>query len=90
MGVPVEKVCTDRLYAGLDWLLPHKSRIEKHLKERLGSLFDLEIERRGDGESAAGPADVSILAGGRSVRREDRAVVAAAGQGSAAYRMDSQ
>jgi hypothetical protein len=44
LGVPVEKVCTDRLYAGLDWLLPHKSRIEKHLKERLGSLFDLEYD----------------------------------------------
>ena len=37
-----EKIYTDRLYAGLDWLLPHKSPIEKHLKERLGSLFDLE------------------------------------------------
>ena len=36
LGVPVEKVHTDRLYAGLDWLLPHKSAIEKHLKDRLG------------------------------------------------------
>ena len=44
LGVPVEKVHTDRLYAGLDWLLPHKSQIEKHLKERLGSLFDLEYD----------------------------------------------
>jgi len=41
LGVPVEKIHTDRLYDGLDWLLPQKSRIEKHLKERLGSLFDL-------------------------------------------------
>ena len=39
-----EKVYTDRLYAGLDWLLPHKSQIEKHLKDRLGSLFDLEYD----------------------------------------------
>jgi len=40
LGVPIEKVHTDRLYRGLDWLLPHKEAIEKHLKERLGSLFD--------------------------------------------------
>jgi transposase len=44
LGVPVEKVHTDRLYDGLDWLLPHKEAIEKHLKERLGHLFDLEYE----------------------------------------------
>ena len=44
LGVPVDKVHTDRLYAGLDWLLPHKPAIEKHLKERLGALFDLEYD----------------------------------------------
>src|SRR5208283_5778688 len=44
LGVSVEKVHTDRLYEGLDWLLPHKPAIEKHLKERLGSLFDLEYD----------------------------------------------
>jgi len=44
LGVPVEKVHTDRLYAGLDWLLPHKPAIEKHLKDRLGALFDLEYD----------------------------------------------
>jgi transposase len=44
LGVPVEKVHTDRLYKGLDWLLPHKAQIEKHLKERLGTLFDLEYD----------------------------------------------
>jgi len=44
LGVPIEKVHTDRLYDGLDWLLPHKATIEKHLKERLGSLFDLEYD----------------------------------------------
>jgi transposase len=44
LGVPTEKVHMDRLYDGLDWLLPHKSRIEKHLKERLGTLFDLEYD----------------------------------------------
>jgi transposase len=44
LGVPVEKVHTDRLYAGLDWLLPRKSAIERHLKDRLGDLFDLEYD----------------------------------------------
>jgi len=44
LGVSVDKVHTDRLYGGLDWLLPHKSAIEKHLKERLGALFDLDYE----------------------------------------------
>ena len=44
LGVPIEKVHTDRLYGGLDWLLPRKTAIEKHLKDRLGSLFDLEYD----------------------------------------------
>lgn len=43
-GVSGEKIHADRLYGGLDWLLPHKAVIEKHLKDRLGSLFDLEYE----------------------------------------------
>jgi len=42
LGVSPEKVYTDRLYTALDWLLPRKAQIEKHLKDRLGSLFDLE------------------------------------------------
>jgi len=44
LGVPPEKVHTDRLYTGLDELLPHKETIEKHLKGRLGQLFDLDYE----------------------------------------------
>jgi transposase len=44
LGVPVDKVHTDRLYGGLDWLLPRKPLIEKHLKERLGVLFDLDYD----------------------------------------------
>lgn len=44
LGVPPQKVHTDRLYAGLDWLLIHKQAIEKHLKERLGDLFDLKYD----------------------------------------------
>jgi transposase len=44
LSVSPQKVHTDRLYAGLDWLLAHKQAIEKHLKERLGELFDLKYE----------------------------------------------
>jgi len=44
LGVSAEKVHTDRLYEGLDWLLPHKPLIEKHLKDRLGALLDLEYD----------------------------------------------
>jgi len=44
LGVPVDQVHTDRLYDGMDWLLPLKPMIEKHLKDRLGILFDLEYE----------------------------------------------
>jgi transposase len=44
LGVSPRKVHTDRLYAGLDWLLAHKPAIEKHLKERLGELFDLKYD----------------------------------------------
>jgi transposase len=39
LGVPIDKVHTDRLYAGMDQLLPHKEAIEKHLRQRLGDLF---------------------------------------------------
>ena len=44
LGVAVEPVNDDRLYTGLDQLLPHKEAIEKHLKERLGDLFDLKFD----------------------------------------------
>jgi hypothetical protein len=44
LEVPVEKVHTDRLYAGLDLLLPHKEALEKYLRDRLGYLFDLEYD----------------------------------------------
>jgi hypothetical protein len=39
LGVPWDKVNTDRLYACMDLLLPQKSALEKHLKERVGELF---------------------------------------------------
>jgi transposase len=44
LGVDSSKVHTDRLYEGLDKLLPHKEAIEKHLKGRLGELFDLKYD----------------------------------------------
>ena len=44
LGVPVGKVNDDRLYRALDALLPHKSTLEKHLKERLGELFEIEYD----------------------------------------------
>jgi hypothetical protein len=44
LGVSPEKVNTDRLYEGLDRLLPHKPAIEKHLKDCLGDLFDLNYD----------------------------------------------
>ena len=36
LDVPVEKVNEDRLYRALDFLIPRKEAIEKHLKGRLG------------------------------------------------------
>ena len=44
LGIPAEKVHTDRLYTGLDQLLPHKDELERHLRQRLGDLFDLKYE----------------------------------------------
>ena len=44
LGIPDEKVKEDRLYRALDTLLPHKKALEKHLKERLGELFDLDYD----------------------------------------------
>jgi transposase len=44
LGVPAERVNDDRLYRALDRLLPHKEALEAHLKERLGTLFELDYE----------------------------------------------
>lgn len=44
LGVPIGKVNDDRLYRALDALLPHKEELEKHLKERLGDLFEIEYD----------------------------------------------
>jgi transposase len=44
LGIPANKVDDNRLYRGLDQLLPHKCELEAFLKERLGSLFELEYD----------------------------------------------
>ncbi|MDO8636084.1 MAG: IS1634 family transposase [Dehalococcoidia bacterium] len=44
LGIPLDKVNDDRLYRALDELLPWKVDLEKHLKERLGKLFNLEYD----------------------------------------------
>ena len=44
LGIAPEKIHTDRLYEGLDRLLPQKAAIEKHLKDHLGDLFDLNYD----------------------------------------------
>ena len=59
-------------------------RLESGVAEDASVGRERAAERRGGGQPAAGPADVPILAGGRGVRREDRAALAAAGQGPAA------
>ena len=44
LGVTPKQVHTDRLYKALDQLLPHKEALEKHLRERLGELFELKCD----------------------------------------------
>ena len=44
LGIPEEKMNDNRLYRSLDILLPHKSALEKYLKERLGKLLHLDYD----------------------------------------------
>ena len=44
LGVPAARVDDNRLYRTLDHLLPHKVKLEAHLKNRMGDLFDLEYD----------------------------------------------
>jgi transposase len=44
LGIPSDKINEDRLYRALDQVLPHKEALERHLKERAGSLFKLEYD----------------------------------------------
>jgi hypothetical protein len=44
LGIAEDKVNDDRLYRALDHLLPHKETLEKPIKERLGTLFQLDYD----------------------------------------------
>jgi transposase len=44
LGVPEAKVNDDRCYRALDRLLEHKDSLERHLKDKLGSLFALDYD----------------------------------------------
>ena len=43
-GIPAQQIYDNRLYRGLDKLLPHKDRLQRHLKERMGDLFSVEYD----------------------------------------------
>jgi transposase len=43
-GIPAAKIYENRLYRGLDRLLLHKQALQEHLKQALGSLFDIKYD----------------------------------------------
>jgi transposase len=44
LGVPIDKINDDRLYRALDALLPHKAALNKHLRDKVGELFDIKYD----------------------------------------------
>jgi len=44
LGLAPEQIYPQRLYRALDQLLPHKASLERHLKAKLGELFELDYE----------------------------------------------
>jgi transposase len=44
LGLPDEKINSDRLYRALDQILPHKAALEAHLQQQLGTLFGLQYD----------------------------------------------
>src|SRR6266550_668270 len=44
LGIEEGKINDTRLYRCLDQILPHKTKLERHLKERYGSLFGAEFD----------------------------------------------
>ncbi len=44
LGIPDEDIYDNRLYRALDKLLGHKDALQRHLKERLGDLFDIRYD----------------------------------------------
>lgn len=43
-GIPDEQIYANRLYRGLDRLLIHKGALQQHLKNRLGTLFNITYD----------------------------------------------
>jgi len=43
-GIPAQQIYDNRLYRGLDKLLPLKDGLQHHLKERMGQLFDIKYD----------------------------------------------
>lgn len=44
LGIEEHKINDTRLYRCLDHILPHKTKLERHLKERYGELFEAEFD----------------------------------------------
>jgi len=44
LGIEEGKINDTRLYRCLDRILPHKTKLERHLKERYGALFGAEFD----------------------------------------------
>ena len=44
LGIEEGKINDTRLYRCLDWILPHKTKLERHLKQRYGELFGTEFD----------------------------------------------
>lgn len=44
LGIKAEKINEDRLYRGLDEILPHKDGLSQHLQERYKDLFGTDFE----------------------------------------------
>jgi hypothetical protein len=44
LGIEEAKVNDTRLYRSLDRLLPHKKKVEQHLKQRFGELFEAQFD----------------------------------------------
>src|SRR5947209_19416523 len=44
LGIEEGKINDTRLYRCLDRILPHKTKLEQHLKERYGALFEAEFD----------------------------------------------
>jgi transposase len=44
LAIPEGKINASRLYRGLDRILPHKSQLERHLKQRYGELFGASFD----------------------------------------------